>query len=189
MKIYKPIHLLHNTTSKEVVKISRLFSEHTNNLMIDNNDFRLALIRYSPDIYFDNGYDVGKLFQDGVFEPLVMTNYKFLALLLVCSTNSSILFSDFSFRNDDENDESEENRTHIKDLIDSDKKIDRSFEFLKDLDQRISRIEFLIDNHKNRVVFYSNGNIGLSDSFSQTYYREVFRLTEFLFTGCLPNEK
>ncbi|MFK4912061.1 MULTISPECIES: hypothetical protein [Lactococcus] len=189
MKIYKPIHLLYDIAPQKVLVINKLFSEHEGIPLQSDGDFKIALVRYSPDIYFNNGVEIGKLFQDEVFEPLVMTNYKFLALLLICSTNPLILFSDFSFKNDDDIEESEENRTYIKDLIDSDQKIDRSFEFLKDIEQRISRIELTIESPKNRVVFYSNGNVGLSDSFAKTYFNVVFQLVEFLFTGSLPNEK
>lgn len=189
MKIYKPIHLIQSVSLGKVNEISKLFSDYEDTPIQNDSKFDLAFIRYSPDTYFSNGKQIGELFQSGIFDPLVMTNYKFLALLLVCSSNPLVIFSDFSFKNDDENVESEENRTLIKDLIDNDKKIDRSFEFLKDIDQRISRIEFTMDNFKNKVVFYSNGNIGLSDNFSQIYYKEVLNLVEFLFTGSLPNER
>ncbi|MCT0506805.1 hypothetical protein [Lactococcus cremoris] len=189
MKIYKPIHLIQATPTKEVKKISKLFSNYEDDPIRNNSNFDLVFVRYSPDVYFSHGEEIGKLFESDTFDPLVMTNYKFLALLLVCSSNPMIVFSDFSFKNSDESDRSEENREHIKEMIESEDKVTRSFKFLKNIGQRISRIELSIESTRNKVVVYSNGNIGLSNNFPSKYYKEVFPLVELLFTGELPNEK
>ena len=189
MKIYKPIHLMKVVSPEKVNKISKLFSNHEDAPIRNGGKFDLTFVRYSPDTYFSNGDQIGELYQNGIFDPLVMTNYKFLALLLVCSSNPLVLFSDFSFKNADESDEAVESRGQIKELIESEKEVTRSFEFLKETGQRISRIELGIESARNKVVIYSNGNIGLSNNFPEALYEEVFSLIEFLFTGTVKNEK
>lgn len=179
MKSYKPIHLKRDLGS--VDKISSLFSNADEKpIKSDSNNFNLFLVPYSPDVYFDNDKEIGKLFEYGVFEPLVMTNYKFLSLLLVSYNNDLIEFCDFSLKND--NEYPEDTIEFIKDSVKDQRQVKPSFEFLQNQNQKISTLVFIF-NENNKIYVYSTGKIGLSENFPQKYYNEVFKLVEFLFTG------
>lgn len=178
MKVYKPIRLIKDLSYDEITALSKLFSD--DNDIIRHNEF--TLLKYSPDTYFKNGRAIGDLFQSDIFEPLIMTNYKFLALLLVCSSHSQLIFSDFSFKKYDDGQEVEDEKYHVRSLLDEQGNVSGSFEFLKDVGQKIASVELKVGNSSDIVIVYSSGNIAFSDSISDNK-KCILDIVQFLFTG------
>jgi hypothetical protein len=179
MKVYKPIQMIKELSSEEMDNLSKLFSKENQIIYCSNN---FALVRYSPDVYFKNGKAIGQLFESRTFVPLIMTNYKFLALLLICSSNPQFVFSDFSFKKEDDSEEADESKSYVRDLLKKEREVSSSFEFLKESGQKISSIELKQADSSEFMIINSSGNIAFSNNFDVNQ-DHVLDIVQFLFTG------
>ncbi len=179
MIVYKSIEMLENLSENDLKHFASLFSNKQS--FIEKNGKPFLCIPYNPDTYYLNQKEISIAFEEGKFQPLVVTNYKFLALLLWTSKKSEFVFTDFSFKEDGEEAESE--KTTVQDMISEGDDVKTVSDFLKDNSQKIQYIELCMVNQKNKIRIFSNGNIALSNSFDKAMYSLVTDIVEFLFTG------
>ena len=130
-----------------------------------------------------------KYFQDGIFSPLVMTNYKFLSVLLYSSHKKEITFSDFSFKYDEESNEAEVDKDKVKSLLNESDSTDNSLNYIEEAGQKIIKIELTIGDFNDKVMIYSSGNLGFSNNFSDAHMELILELVTFLFTGKITDER
>ena len=93
------------------------------------------------------------------------------------------IFSDFSFKEDGEEAESE--KEVVQEMLINNKDVSLISNFLKENSQKIQYIELELFKTKNRVRVFSNGNISLSNAFEKEYYSSVLKIVKFLFTGSI----
>lgn len=180
MKIYRAIKFNKETPNDKVYEFAALFSERTQ--IISKKKKTFVCIRYNPDTYLKNQEQIGIFYNANFFKPLVMTNYKFLALLLKISNEDIVSFKNFSFYNGD-SEEGEIDKEEIESQINQGRDIDFTFDFLEEADQRIKYVELHLGSSKNKVRIYASGNIGLSENFDPEYNNYILDMVEFLFIG------
>lgn len=182
MKTYKAIHLLNEQATHELKNISSLFSEKQTFISVEDNPY--VCVAFTPDVYLKNIHATNKYFNHNYYVPLIMTNYKFLSLLLKISENPNYKFVDFSFKQD--GDEGDQEKEFVEETILKEKNLQESFKFLESKDQTIKYIELKICN-SNLIRIDSSGNIAVPNNFSEKYYPYVINLVKYLFTGHIDN--
>lgn len=180
MKTYKVIHMLKEISEGELKHFSSLFSRKSTNTL-NGSDFSYICVPFDPDTYLINDEEIKTYFQNGYYSPLIMTNYKFLSLLLLISNNEKYRFRDFSFREAGE--EGDHEKSIIEDMISENRNMKDTFDFLESKHQTIKSIELEFSHPSNLLKIYSSGNISFSNSFSRDYIPDVFNLLKYLFTG------
>lgn len=180
MKTYKAIHLLNENAKNELNSISSLFSEKES-LISYTKESEYACVAFTPDVYLKNKVIINNYFSKNYFAPLVMTNYKFLSLLLMIAENPDYTFKDFSFREDGY--EGDHEKEFVEELILGEKNLQKSFNFLESKDQNIKFIELEVCNSNNRLRIYSSGNIAVSRSFDEQDFPYIINLVKYLFIG------
>lgn len=179
MKTYKAIHTLKDFSEYELNDFSSLFSGR--NSYISNGEKPYVCIPFSPDVYLNNKQVISEYFKKNYYSPLIMTNYKFLSLLLLIVGNSNYTFKDFSFK--EEGEEGEHEKSVIEEMIFENKNVHDTFNFLESKDQTIKSIELEVFSPMNSLRIYSSGSISISNSFSEQYFPHVLHLIDYLFTG------
>lgn len=179
MKTYKAIHLLKDFSEFELNEFSSLFSKE--NSAISNGKNPYIGVLFNPDVYLMNKEITNEYFRKNCYSPLIMTNYKFLSVLLLISKIQDYTFKDFSFK--EEGEEGEIEKTVLEDMILENKNVRDTFNFLESKDQTIKFIELEVFSPRNRLKIYSSGNVSISNSFSKENFPHVVHLIEYLFTG------
>lgn len=183
MKVYKPLKLSDEFDMGKLERFASFFSKDKNILF--KSDKKYVCVNYNPDVYFENQNLINDYFSENLFTPLIMTNYKFVFLLLMISNNKNWTFTDFSFKNEGEEGESDKEIVH--DLIESDddsKKIASDTNvFLKESGQKIASIELRLLN-RYKIKIFTNGTLAISDNLlMEKNMNLLLGLVEFLFTG------
>lgn len=181
MRIFKAIQILKDFKPNELDKFSSLFSSKQSIIADESNTF--VCLSFNPDQYLRNEKTISEYFVKDYFRPLIITNYKLVALLLVTSKMEGYIFSDFSFKEDGEEAESE--KEVVQEMLINNKDVSLISNFLKENSQKIQYIELELFKTKNRVRVFSNGNISLSNAFEKEYYSSVLKIVKFLFTGSI----
>lgn len=179
MATYKAIQILKDFSLSELEDLAALFSSKQS--IIGKEDTPFKCIAYDPDCYLQNVDKISRQFENGNFRPVIITNYKFLALLLWVSKLEEFVFTDFSFKEDGE--EAELEKTTVKDMLSDSDEVGNISNFLKENSQKIQYIELYLKSPKNRVRIHSNGNISLSNTFDKSLYSLIIKIVQFLFTG------
>lgn len=179
MKTYKVIHMLKDFSESELNNFSSLFSEKK--FYISNKEDPYVCVSFNPDVYLSNKQAISEYFKKNYYSPLIMTNYKFLSVLLLISGNTNYKFKDFSFK--EEGEEGEHEKSVIEEMIFENKNVHDTFSFLESKDQTIKSIELELFSPVNRLKLYSSGNISISNSFSEEYFPHIINLIDYLFTG------
>lgn len=180
MRTYKAIQILRDLSPSELDDFASLFS-NKQSIISDKNQF--ICVALNPDCYLLNEAKIGQLFSEDYFRPLIITNYKLLSLLLITARKEEFLFTDFSFKED--GDEHENDKRIVKEMLSESNDVLDISSFLKENSQKIRYIELSIENRKNRMRIYSNGNISLTNSFDERLNKLVLSVVQFLFTGRL----
>lgn len=181
MKIYKPIKFNKRLSAIERDEFALLFSNKSE--IVGNENESFFFVRYIPDTYILNKEKIKNFYERNIFVPLVMTNYKFLYLLLRINQEKKYTFTNFELKY--EGNEYELEKNTIEEMINDTKPIEPTFEMLQEKGQKIRFIDLELMNSKNRVRIYSNGNIGLSNGFEVENYKEISSIIKLLFTGSL----
>ena len=179
MATYKAIHILKDFSLSELEGLASLFSSEKSIIGKEDNPFKC--IAYNPDCYLKNMDKISRQFENGNFRPVIITNYKFLALLLWGYKLEEFIFTDFSFKEDGE--EAELEKEIVKGMLsDSDEVLNIS-NFLEENSQKIQYVELYLKSFQNRVCIHSNGNISLSNTFDKGLYSFIIKIVQFLFIG------
>ncbi|WP_426272581.1 hypothetical protein [Exiguobacterium sp. R-17] len=179
MKTYKAIHLLNEKAVNELKNISSLFSEKERLIFVESKPY--VCVSFTPDVYFKNIHENNSYFISNYFKPLIMTNYKFLSLLLEISEDPNYKFIDFSFKQD--GDEGDQEKEFVEEIISRERNVQASFDFLESKDQTIKYIDLIVCDSKHPIRIDSSGNISVPNNFSEKYSPYIINLIEYLFTG------
>ncbi|GEK89987.1 hypothetical protein SAMN04488100_13130 [Alkalibacterium putridalgicola] len=181
MRTYRAIQLLNDLSESELDNLASFFSNKETVIRENKNPF--VCVAFNPDQYFQNETKISQAFSNNKFLPLVVSNYKFLALLLAISSQQEYSFTDFSFKENEE--ESYFEKDKVKDMLDDYEDVKNISNFLKESSQKIQYIELVISHPKNRIRVHSSGSISLTNSFDKNLYPDVIKLVQFLFTGSM----
>ncbi|NCB65240.1 MAG: hypothetical protein EOM48_03600 [Bacilli bacterium] len=181
MKNYKAIRRLKDFSSNELNSFASLFSSKQS--LINNDQTAFMCAAFNPDHYLQNEDKISEFFANGYFQPLIVTNYKLLALLLVVSKKTEYSFTDFSFKEDGEDAELE--KEAVEEMLTRSEDVVNISNFLKINSQKIQYIELQLHSHQNRIRVYSSGTISLTNSFDKKLYPYILSIVQFLFTGSM----
>lgn len=179
LKTFKAMQLTSDFDEYELEKFIRYFSNKHEAIVETGN--RYVCIPFNPDIYILNQENIFKYFVQNKFVPLVLSNFKFLSLLLEIDENKKIIFKDFSFKMSDEEAYIEKNE--VEDLLLKNHNLKSANLYLKESNHTIKNIELQVANSNNRLIIHSSGNISISNRFEEIYYCEILKIIQFLFTS------
>lgn len=174
MRTYK----VYMQKDKELInknKLAELFDGMPD--ILETKDNTIFGIKFNPEDYvFNEKKIIGKIIQFKL-KPLVMTNFKFLMLLVEMQKTNMILKS-FEIKNDDNDNEETESI-----MSRTDENINGDLAFFENNDMKIKFIEIGFFESYSRFTVYSNGIISATDRFSEEEAEELARVIEFLFKG------
>ncbi|MDG4957320.1 hypothetical protein [Lactococcus lactis] len=190
MEIYKALQVKNDTSRETVNTLVSLFSD-TPSFLTKNEKF--VCVKYNPDTYLSNEKKISNLYKQKVFKPLIITNYKFLALLLQLNKSNKIdaEYTDFYFSNTeyDETDDQYILKEEIKEYIKKDTlDFEELLSILSDSDYNIKFVEFKVKKSTDYVTIYTSGNIKYEKSIENVSFETVLDIIEFLFTGSVSYE-
>lgn len=177
VKTYKAYQILNKAFYSDEKSFASLHSNKSNFMTDDSGQF--MCVRVTPDTYLLNEDKINNYFSKGFVSPLVVTNYKMLALILVVSQMDGVDFIDFSFKENSE--ESVGEKDYVQSMLtEKDPIIDIS-NFLKENSQKIQYIDLKESNNKIRIS--STGAIYVSPSLDINKNLVFMKIVIFLFTG------
>lgn len=183
MATYRAIQMIKTMSKKEFLRFASMFSTQQEFL---NRGGSFFCLKYNPDVYQMNQDKISEAFSSRIFKPLVITNYKFLSLLLTLYRDHRVYSTDFSFTyNQFEEDGYVEEKDNLREYIAEQWIIDEIYESLDSTNSKIKYVDIKINSYQEPVRFYASGNIMIPDCLSLEDKNFIMEIVEFLFMGSM----